>query len=350
MPDTANKPLLVELEAGREYRWCACGRSAKQPFCDGSHRGSGIEPLRFEAPGSGEVLLCVCKKTRSPPWCDGSHNELAEEYALASTAEIAASAGIVPTARDPRTGKAQLDGGCYVLGIDETALQPHGTLRIAPVIDAHRGARYLSQWYALLDPGSSPVLRFAGSDVVLFVADAALRIEIGERVFAAGADSGVFVRADEAFRLHNNSADAQRVLLTVCPQCPQPQWLEQMPPAFDTTLAQRVFGVDPALQQAMADRFYQVLNGIDNGCREITQFIGEIPCSRAAAHRHLYEEALLVLAGEGILWTPNACAAVQQGDVIFLPRKQLHSLECTSPGGMRLVGAFYPSGSPAINF
>ena len=33
------KPIKTELSAGKEYYWCACGRSASQPFCDGSHRG-----------------------------------------------------------------------------------------------------------------------------------------------------------------------------------------------------------------------------------------------------------------------------------------------------------------------
>lgn len=83
-PDTGSKspicaqkaPYLIAVEAGRKYFWCACGRSRKQPFCDGSHKGTGIEPLAFTPPGTGEIWFCGCKATKMPPLCDGSHKNL----------------------------------------------------------------------------------------------------------------------------------------------------------------------------------------------------------------------------------------------------------------------------------
>ena len=72
----ARKPIQVDLKKDQQYYWCACGRSQSQPFCDGSHRGTGIEPLAFTAEQSGESFLCMCKHTKSPPFCDGSHNQL----------------------------------------------------------------------------------------------------------------------------------------------------------------------------------------------------------------------------------------------------------------------------------
>jgi CDGSH-type Zn-finger protein len=69
-------PYLVELEEGRSYAWCRCGRSSRQPFCDGSHKGTGIEPLCFVARSTGAVNLCGCKQTGDEPFCDGSHNML----------------------------------------------------------------------------------------------------------------------------------------------------------------------------------------------------------------------------------------------------------------------------------
>jgi CDGSH iron-sulfur domain-containing protein 3 len=66
-------PYQVELEAGKSYAWCRCGRSKKQPFCDGSHAGTGIEPLMFTAERTEHALLCGCKDTGDPPFCDGSH-------------------------------------------------------------------------------------------------------------------------------------------------------------------------------------------------------------------------------------------------------------------------------------
>ena len=76
-PISAQKgPYQVELEEGRSYFWCACGRSKRQPFCDGSHQDTGIEPVRFKAESSGTFNLCGCKHTDENPYCDGSHNML----------------------------------------------------------------------------------------------------------------------------------------------------------------------------------------------------------------------------------------------------------------------------------
>lgn len=76
-PVVAQKsPYQVDLQEGRAYFWCRCGRSKSQPFCDGSHEDTGIEPLRFVAPNSGTFNLCGCKGTDDEPFCDGSHNML----------------------------------------------------------------------------------------------------------------------------------------------------------------------------------------------------------------------------------------------------------------------------------
>lgn len=69
-------PYAVEVEAGRQYYWCACGRSANQPFCDGSHKGTGFEPVKYQAAASERLFLCGCKRTGTPPLCDGSHKRL----------------------------------------------------------------------------------------------------------------------------------------------------------------------------------------------------------------------------------------------------------------------------------
>ncbi len=69
-------PYGVTVEAGKEYWWCACGRSKSQPTCDGSHRGTGVTPVPFSVGTAREVWLCGCKGTGSKPFCDGTHNRL----------------------------------------------------------------------------------------------------------------------------------------------------------------------------------------------------------------------------------------------------------------------------------
>ncbi len=73
----AAAPLPVEVEAGKAYFWCACGLSANQPFCDGSHKGTGLSPLRHIPETAGKVWFCGCKQTSRAPLCDGSHKRLA---------------------------------------------------------------------------------------------------------------------------------------------------------------------------------------------------------------------------------------------------------------------------------
>ena len=69
-------PIPVEVEAGKTYFWCACGKSAARPFCDGSHKGSDFSPMKWTADEPKKVFFCACKHTQGRPLCDGSHNRL----------------------------------------------------------------------------------------------------------------------------------------------------------------------------------------------------------------------------------------------------------------------------------
>jgi CDGSH-type Zn-finger protein len=69
------KPAVLELEAGT-YFWCACGKSAGQPFCDGSHKGTGMAPMKLELTEKKQVALCQCKHSGGKPYCDGTHKKV----------------------------------------------------------------------------------------------------------------------------------------------------------------------------------------------------------------------------------------------------------------------------------
>ena len=71
----ANAPVSADLEAGT-YFWCACGKAEPQPFCNGSHKGSGFAPQKFELAERKTVWLCQCKQSKNAPFCDGSHKAL----------------------------------------------------------------------------------------------------------------------------------------------------------------------------------------------------------------------------------------------------------------------------------
>jgi len=71
-------PAAHEVEKGKSYFWCSCGKSKKQPFCDGSHAGTDFKPLMYLAEKTETKYFCTCKETKNKPLCDGSHNELKE--------------------------------------------------------------------------------------------------------------------------------------------------------------------------------------------------------------------------------------------------------------------------------
>ena len=69
----SDTPIAIEVEAGKDYWWCACGKSATQPFCDGAHKGSEFTPVKYNSDEAKKVFFCGCKATANQPLCDGSH-------------------------------------------------------------------------------------------------------------------------------------------------------------------------------------------------------------------------------------------------------------------------------------
>ena len=76
-PRIAQKsPFGVQVEAGKNYFWCACGQSKNQPFCDGSHKGSEFTPVQYKSDATKQVWFCGCKHTKNRPLCDGTHSRI----------------------------------------------------------------------------------------------------------------------------------------------------------------------------------------------------------------------------------------------------------------------------------
>jgi len=77
MPEIGGRaPLPIEVEPGKSYWWCACGRSKSQPFCDGSHKGSAFTPIEWKTQAAEKAFFCTCKRSSRKPLCDGSHKKL----------------------------------------------------------------------------------------------------------------------------------------------------------------------------------------------------------------------------------------------------------------------------------
>jgi mannose-6-phosphate isomerase-like protein (cupin superfamily)/CDGSH-type Zn-finger protein len=342
------KPCLVNLKAGRTYFWCSCGRSAKQPFCDGSHKGTDFSPVQFTAGVQDEeLLLCGCKHTRDAPFCDGAHTNLPGGSPLDDP--LSPENRNIPVVTERDGPRALLNGSCYVFSSHLAAMKTRGSLRFCYMVSAEMGSLYQTQLLMEVAGAASPVISLGSCDVIAFVGAGAGTVTISGRPFAVQASDGVYIRPSEAIQLTADVGQTLKVFVLACP-LGEIAWLDEMPGNFDSQYEQRVVPVDPDQRTAMGPRYFQILVDKRIGSKVITQFIGHIPRSKAAPHRHLYEEAIIVLSGEGYMWTEDKKARVTAGDVIFLPRKQLHSLEATSADGIDVVGVICPGDNPSINY
>ena len=101
-----NSPTGVQLKAGEEYHWCACGQSQNQPFCDGSHVGTEFTPVAFTADAGGEAFLCACKRTGNAPFCDGTHAQFGDDLVGTDGSSVPAETPVAVGASGAPTAKA----------------------------------------------------------------------------------------------------------------------------------------------------------------------------------------------------------------------------------------------------
>jgi CDGSH-type Zn-finger protein/mannose-6-phosphate isomerase-like protein (cupin superfamily) len=343
-----SKGFHVELRSGQRYFWCACGRSANQPFCDGSHAGTEFSPVLYEARADEDVVFCGCKHTGTRPFCDGTHNNL-PGATVPDDPESEANKSIRAVPHGA-AAEVPLDAGCYVFSTARAKLARRGTMEYCAIVTPPRGAEFLSQFYAEIGQGASPVISANGRHTVLFVSEGRGDVEISGRRFACGQPCGLYVHPGEAFRVHNADSAKVKLFISHRPGAEELAWRDDMPADFDTTFPNRLVEVDSSRRQAMAERYFQLLVHREHGATEITQFIGNIPLSKAEPHRHLYEEVLIFLNGTGVVWTETKKTSVGAGDVLFLPRKLAHSVQCTAESGLDVVGVISPGDNPSISF
>ncbi len=233
---------------------------------------------------------------------------------------------------------------------EELDFKSNGSWSEAVIINSKTGSTALSQYFFCLNNGQSPIRSFGNSDVVMFVLDGEGDVLISGKLFPISREFGIYVKPKEAISFINHNKQPIKIIATVCPEEGSARWLEAMPENFDSRNRKRTVSVSERSKTATGDRFYQLLVGKKMGSHQTTQFIGSIPLSKAPEHFHLYEEAITVLEGEGYMWAGQSKAEVGPGSLIFLPKKQPHCLECTVEGGLKLMGTFYPAGSPTVSY
>jgi mannose-6-phosphate isomerase-like protein (cupin superfamily) len=263
-----------------------------------------------------------------------------------------------------------LEGGCRVSDMREGSSVESGTLSIWSQVGRAVGAQAISLRVLEFAPGISPGLRNETCDEILYVLhwdrgrlarptidnerrDRTANIYIDGWSFAVTAETGIYLRPGQTFTVDNPGPEP---LVMISSQCPEPNNfpsatvapvtapLSASPPSPSLVrLADR-----PALPTA--DRWYRVLVDDEIGSTQVTQFVGSIPPGRAPDHFHQYEEVLFILRGEGRMWAGETNTPIAAGSCIYLPKGQVHCVENTGEGELRLLGVFYPAGSPSVRY
>jgi quercetin dioxygenase-like cupin family protein len=200
----------------------------------------------------------------------------------------------------------ELEGGCLVAGLKEGTPVEHGNARV---------------WERFRSRLSLDVIEIDG--------EAKFGSETRDEVlYNLATDTGVYVPAGQTMTLRGAGT-----LISAFTDA-EPRQRHPVTARLE----------DQPLQKT-GDRWYrELIQG------EVTQFVGSIPPGRAPDHFHLYEEVICILQGEGLMWAGESSTAVAPGSCIFLPIRQRHCLQNTGSGELRLLGVFYPAGSPAVRY
>jgi len=233
-----------------------------------------------------------------------------------------------------------LEGGCRVSTMHEGDPQVSGSLSIWNQIDKTNGAEAISLRILEFGPGTSPGLNNHASDEVFYLLDGNCTVVIDDTVYELGPETGVYLRPGQTLQVKNSGPDVVRFVSSLCPG-------ESKATSDQSTPIVRL---SDRRALPTADRWYRVLIDDEVGSAQVTQFVGSIPPGRAPDHFHEYEEVLFILRGEGRMWAGATNTPIGFGSCIYLPKRQVHCVENTGSGELRLLGVFYPAGSPAVRY
>jgi mannose-6-phosphate isomerase-like protein (cupin superfamily) len=178
-----------------------------------------------------------------------------------------------------------------------------------------------------------------------------IEIFIDGRSFKISADTGIYIRPKQTFAINNPGPDSIVIVSSQCPDPDREPVFVHAPnnssmPTGRTTIVQ----LADQKAQPTADRWYRVLVDDEVGSEQVTQFVGSIPPGRAPDHFHNYEEVLFILKGQGRVWAGDTNTPIAEGSCIYLPKGQVHCVENTGKVELRLLGVFYPAGSPSVRY
>ncbi len=202
---------------------------------------------------------------------------------------------------------------------------------------AHTGSRLLEQRVTRYAPGRSLPRTEADRDELLYVVSGAGTLELDGEPHDLEPDSGIYIRAGETYVIDNLGADELLVVSTSVPVANVIRPPREVIVRF----------ADRQELRADAKRTFRYLVNQDAGCLDATQFVGIVEPCRAPDHSHAYDEVGYIITGRGFAHIGGESIPLQPGSCFHLPPEQVHCIENTGPGVMRILGVFHPSGDPA---
>ena len=226
--------------------------------------------------------------------------------------------------------------------VDENDLEPlrqdddTATVRVA--FDAANGCQLLEQRVIRFGPGRSAERKLAGQQEVMYIVEGQGRLHLGGKTHELESNMGVFLAPGETYSVENTGPEDLHVLSVLAPE-------DRADAAGERKVTVR-FDDQPELE-ASVERSFRYLVNEDVGCFDVTQFMGIVQPSKAPFHSHTYDEVGYIVAGEGVAHVGGDSFPLQAGSCFHLPPDEVHCIENSGSGPMRILGVFHPSGSPA---
>jgi quercetin dioxygenase-like cupin family protein len=212
------------------------------------------------------------------------------------------------------------------------------TASVRRAFDSSSGSEILEQRIVHYAPGRSRPVQTGDRIAVLYVVSGGGTIHVDGTTHPVEARTGAYVAAGETYEVENPGPDELLAVVVTAPSTPN---------GSPSAERRAVREDDQPTLNASGDREFRYLVTDEVGCREVTQFRGDIAPGRAPNHSHVYNEVIYVLDGEGALHTEGEVAPVSAGSCIHLPAYLMHSLENSGESTMRIVAVFHPAGDPA---
>ena len=244
-----------------------------------------------------------------------------------------------------------LSGGCRVFGPGDGRISTLGNCTARAVIDRTSGAREITQAVCNYGRGRSPAIVNPAAEEVVYIASGTGTCYVNGFAYDLRPGTGIYIPPGAEYSVENPGPEPLLIVSACCPEDPRRHVVERPVTAPSGDRPRRTVNEqDREVIRAGKDREFRYLVHTDLGCRQVTQFVGWIPPSKAPFHFHEYEEGTYILEGHGIVHTEDESCEFGPGSSIYFPRGVRHCVENPGAAAIRLLGVFYPSGSPGAAY